>query len=271
MKVDIPSSGRDATLQAEDMLRNYIYIDEQRLDSFAQQIRTQKRERVKLGKKLNLSITGLGVELSEEDTWRELSAHEKIESLIEFLERENVLDTSRPLRAEGEEFLGVPSGRSFVLETMAARKVIIPEPHLSSFPGIKHLAVWVSDPDPTLFSREDDPWKNKGTFVFLTEAYLDDKRGYIYSGCSALQAIVNAVEGKPMNSPVRGEPLGRGSCAHPIEKLQSIGALVGDLRNIRSLYVKRCLTNEQCYTLNGEPRRVNDLLGYPIFIEDVTF
>jgi hypothetical protein len=137
--------------------------------------------------------------------------------------------------------------------------------------GIKHLAVWVSDPDPTLFSREDNAWENKGTFVFLTEACLDDKAGYVYSGCSALQAIANAVEGNPLNGPVRGEPFGRGSFAHPIEKLQSIGALVGDQRNIRSLYVKRCLTNEQCYTWNGERRRVNDLLGYPIFIEDVTF
>jgi len=213
----------------------------------------------------------LGVELSEEDTWRELSAHEKIESLIEFLKKENALDTSRPLRAQGEEKFGVPSGRSFVLETMAASKVIIPEPHLSSFPGIKHLSVWVSDPDPTLFSREDNPWENKGTFVFLTEVWLDDKSGYIYSGCSALQAIANAVEGKPLNSPVRGEPLGRGSFAHPVKKLQSIGAQVGDLRKIRSLYVKRCLTNEQCYIWKGQRRRVNDLLGYPIFIEDVTF
>ena len=262
---------RHATLQVEDMLRNYIFIDEQRLDSFAQQIRTQKKERVKRRKKVNFSITGLGVELSEEDAWRELSAHEKIESLLDFLKKEDVLDTSRPVRAEGEQSLGVPSGRTFVLETMVARKVIIPEPHLSSFPGIKHLAVWVSDPDPTLFSREDNAWENKGTFVFLTEACLDDKAGYVYSGCSALQAIANAVEGNPLNGPVRGEPLGRGSFAHPIEKLQSIAALVGDQRNIRSLYVKRCLTNEQCYTWNGERRRVNDLLGYPIFIEDVTF
>jgi hypothetical protein len=29
-------------------------------------------------------------------------------------------------------------------------------------------------------------------------------------------------------------------------------------------YVKSCITDEQCYVWNGEPRRVNDLLGYPV-------
>jgi hypothetical protein len=42
------------------MLRNYFYIDERKLDSFAEQIRGRQKETVKPGKKLNLSITGLG-------------------------------------------------------------------------------------------------------------------------------------------------------------------------------------------------------------------
>ena len=252
------------------MLRSYIYIDENLLDSFAQQLRTAKRETVKRGKKVNLSITGLGVELSEEDSWRELSTHEKIENLLCILTKENLMDTARPQQRTAEEELGIPKGRKFVLETMIARKVVIPEPRLAKTPGIKHLAVWVSDPDPTVFSQEDPEWEKKGTFVYLTEVWLDDTAGCIYSGCSALQAIANASQGRALNFPDHREPLGRHSSDHPVEKLRSIGGLVGDQRTITSLYVKRCITNEQCYTWNGERRRVNDLLGYPVFIEDAS-
>jgi hypothetical protein len=264
------TNGKDRKVRGGTILRNYIYIDEHRLDSFAEQIRTMKRETVKRGKKVNLSITGLGVELSEEDVWRELSSHEKIENLLRVLTEANLMDTARPQQRMPEEEIGIPKGRQFVLETMLARKVIIPEPHLANTPGIKHLAVWISDPDPTIFSQGAHEWENKGTFVYLTEVWLDDKAGYIYSGCSALQAIANAAQGKAMHLPNHREPLGRKSSDHPVEKLRSIGAIVGDQRTIRSLYLKRCISNEQCYTWNGERRRVNDLLGYPVFIEDAS-
>ena len=147
---------------------------------------------------------------------------------------------------------------------MIARKLIIPEPQLIATPGIKHLAVWVSDPDPAVYAQQDLEWKPKGTFLYLTEVWLDSG-GSIYSGCSALQAIVNATQGKPLNTPNVREPLGRGNCDHPVEKLRSVGAIVGDERHISALYIKRCITNEQCYTYNGERRRVNDLYGLSDF------
>jgi hypothetical protein len=252
------------------MLRNYLFIDERRLSSLAEQIRARTREATKRGKKLNLCITGLGIELSEEDTWRQLSTHEKIDSLLRYLKQENLIDMARPQQRTPEEELGVPKGRPFVLETMLARKVIIPEPQLTITPGIKHLAVWISDPDPAVYSKEDYDWEKKGTFVYLTEVWFDDTSGSIYSGCSALQVIANAVRGRDLHLPDPKESLGRKSGDHPVEKLQSIGGLIGDERQITSLYAKRCITNEQCYTWQGDLRRVNDLLGYPIFIEDAS-
>lgn len=178
------------------MLRNYLFIDDRRLSSLAEQIRARIREAAKRGEKINLSITGLGVELSEEDTWRQLSTHEKIDSLLGYLKQENLIDMTRPQQRTPEEELGIPKGRPFVLETMLARKVIIPELQLTITPGIKHLAVWVSDPDPTVYSKEDCEWGKKGTFVYLTEIRFDDISGSIYSGCSALQVIANAVRGR---------------------------------------------------------------------------
>ena len=248
--------------------RDYLYIDEGKLDLLAQQIRTRKKETAKRGKKISLSITGLGVELSEEDTWRELSTHEKIEALLAHLMISDLLDTTRPQERDPQEDAGIPCGRPFVLETAFARRVIIPNAHLAAAPGIKHLAVWVSDPDPSVHTREDYVWR--GTFLYLTELWLDDKTSPFWSGCSALQAIVNATHGKSLNTCDASEPFGRRNCDHPISKLLSVGAVAGDLRHITSLYAKRSMTNEQCYTWEGERRRVNDLLGYPIFIATAT-
>jgi len=254
------------------MLRNYLYIDERKLDLLAQQIRTTKRETIKRQKKVSLSITGLGVELSEEDVWRELSTHEKIEALIAHLNVVDGLETARPDKVTAEEEgTGVPRGRPFVFETMLARRAIVPEAYLSAAPGVKHLAVWISDPDPTLYTNEDYIWR--GTFLYLTELWLDDSGPSFWSGCSALQSIVNACQGKALNNRDTGEswePFGRGSYDHPVKKLASIGAVIGDQRIITSLYIKRSITNEQCYIWNGEKRRVNDLLAYPIFIAAAT-
>ena len=104
--------------------------------------------------------------------------------------------------------------------------------------------------------------------MYLTELWLDDSTSFFWSGCSALQAIVNAVQGKALGTRDALEPFGREDSKHPVRKLMGIGATLGDERRITSLYIKRAITNEQCYKLNGEVRRVNDLLAYPIFIAD---
>jgi hypothetical protein len=91
------------------------------------------------------------------------------------------------------------------------------------------------------------------------------------SGRSALQALVNLFEGRELlncgesNSEV-AEPFGRSSYLHPLNKLKKYDVILGDEREITTLYRCRYMTNEQCYEFEGEKRRVNDLLAYPIFI-----
>jgi hypothetical protein len=102
--------------------------------------------------------------------------------------------------------------------------------------------------------------------------WLDESANFdMYSGWSALQALTNLWNGKDMlaKGETNGEtfePLGRGSLDHPIDKLRSRGAIVGDEREIPTLYMPRYMSDEQCYTFEGNVRRVNDLLAYPIFI-----
>ena len=260
------------------MLRNYIYIDNPRLDMFVEQIAASRPKDKKVKKTVGLSLTGPKVEASEESTERSLTTHEKIELLTKYLRENLLLDTSRPKGGENRGEL------RFILETMDARKIIVPEAHLKSLPGVKHFAVWISDPDPQDYNpvirnnvdvnsrfREPSDYHVRGTFVYLTEAWLDnDAYGRVYSGCSALQAIANALDGRPLigYGGAGGELLGCGSFDHPIVKLEGLGAVRGDVRRITSLYYKRYMINEQCYVVDGQERCVNDLLGYPIFIAE---
>lgn len=85
------------------MLRNYIYIDQTKLDQFAEQVRTRKKQTLKQQKKVIFSITKLGVEFSEETGWEKLSNHEKIEGLVEYLRKNNLLSTARPMEQSESE------------------------------------------------------------------------------------------------------------------------------------------------------------------------
>jgi hypothetical protein len=100
---------------------------------------------------------------------------------------------------------------------------------------------------------------------------LWDAAGYrtTYSVCSALQAILNIVNGNEILDRNWDEPLGRNNSRHPLEKLRKAGGVVGVPQEIETLYRMRYMTNEQCFTFKGHERRVHDLLGYPISIARV--
>jgi hypothetical protein len=81
--------------------------------------------------------------------------------------------------------------------------------------------------------------------------------------------IANISEHKPFFTPDHDEPLGRGSRKHPIEKLKRLGAFVTEEQHLESLYYVRYITDEQVYSPKGFPVRVNDLVGYPIYISSL--
>lgn len=167
----------------------------------------------------------------------------------------------------GEKSHDVPT---FILEQTTARKIILPSDYLEKMVGLRDLAVWIADPQPVASSEMKHDWDFCGTFLYLVEVYFDDE-GFntVYSGCSALQMIYNAATGEPLLKRCFDEPLGRNSSEHPVGKLEALGAMVGDDRKIECLYRTRYMTDEQCYLFDGEERRVNDLLGYPIYIAEL--
>jgi hypothetical protein len=241
---------------------DYIYIDKQRIQTLIDQVILPKRATSRKSKKWSLSTTGPKIELAQDDDAIDPSDHTKIQLFIEILRARERLMETRPQE--------MPLKRGFVLERTRARKIVLPNSDVQAATNLRGLAVWIADPDPAQFSSERYIWR--GTFLYLTQLWLDEKADFqMYSGRSALLALINLWNGRGLlaNGEANGEafePLGRGNFDHPIEKLRSRGALVGDEREILTLYMPRYMSDEQCYRFDGNERRVNDLLAYPIFI-----
>lgn len=198
---------------------------------------------------------------------------QKINILENFLDKNHLVDKKRP----NDVYSLDKDSKKFVLESMVATKIIFPYGSCCNIHGLKDLAIWISDPDPQEVITENVielPYTYTGTFLYLTEMYLDNKSFFsAFSGCSALQAVVNYLQGRSLLATVSeintGEFFGRSNYAHPVDKLLSIGAIKSCTKRIISLYYKRYITDEQCFIFNGERSRVNDLLGYPLYIAEI--
>ena len=130
----------------------------------------------------------------------------------------------------------------------------------------------MSEPEAGFELLKANEWDFTGTFLYLTQIEsAKPQLANFYSGCSALQAISNVVEGLPglAQHPSGYEPLGRDSSAHPLTKLKSIGGVISLKRQIECLYSPQYMTNEQVFETGGECHRVNDLLAYPLFIAEL--
>jgi hypothetical protein len=252
-------------VKKQKRLVDYLFVDDALLRRYTEQIRDRFAQDEDRSWSMSASLTGPKLESARKTQRRELNSYERADLLQVYLQVTDDLATKRP---DSIDQYQAPSSARFVLETIEATKVIIPAPHLEAVKGLSSFAVWIADPDPAVYSQE--PWVWLGTFLYLTEMHWDTL-GFqtVFSGCSALRTIVNAAGGQDLlalDDAETFEPFGRGSYEHPIQKLQRIGATVSDRRKITTLYRKRYMTNEQCYTVGEQERRVNDLLAYPVFI-----
>jgi hypothetical protein len=167
----------------------------------------------------------------------------------------------------------------YVHETAIATPVIIPVQrslNLSSAYMPETLTVWVADPvEPTRKLR--DKWEILGSFVFIVQevADLTSPRTAV-SGLSALKMIVDVVaKGEELeeadleelvNKPDKYASISNGD--HPVERLQRIGAIPGRPRRIEAIYKVGYMSNDQFIGSRRRPRRLNDILAYPLFIAE---
>lgn len=248
-----------------EQMRHYLFVARDVVDQYIQQIPKRAMSVPGRSIKASFSITGPQVSAERNLSHADESYHEKILRLIAHLDANNMLARARPVFLDG--WNRVAAGRpAFCLETVRARKVIIPQQHVEVVPGLREFAVWIAGPNTDDLSEEK--WAYKGTFLYLTETHWDNGAfATVYSGCSALQAIVNAVTGRDLFDTNPTRSFGEHSLDHPIDKLKTIGGRVSDTRLITTLYRKRYFSNEQIFTWNEKHYRVNDLLGYPLFKE----
>lgn len=199
----------------------------------------------------------------------EMNKSQKIDLLVKYLKENKKLDLSRP-RDMQDGFN--PNRRDFVLETTKATQLFFPKEALIDLPNLDYFTLWISNPDTDDVQQDNLIYNYTGTFLYITQMWLDNGRySHMYSGCSALQSIVNFLEGRPILNTILHagqEKFGRNDMRHPIDKLVSLGAKVNATKKITCLYRKRYITNEQCFIFNNKEARVNDLLAYPIFIAE---
>jgi hypothetical protein len=246
----------------EKVLTNLVHLDESQIDSILGQLPNSLSILESLKAKLGITIKIATFEL-EATTTKNSSVFKKIERLEKYLDRNGVLNKSRPRRMP--HAIISASQYWWVKEAFIAKKVIIPTPVLLEKLGIVALTVWISDPKRA--PKPKDDWDWTGSFLYLpTIHYESGKSTSCISGCSALQFIVNAASDRPLFTCDRNGPFGRNSTKHPIEKLSQLGAFVSEERKLESLYYVRYITNEQTYSRDGSEVRVNDIVGYPIYI-----
>lgn len=244
------------------MLKDYAFIDHDRVDSYVDQLGGVRAFQKKRGRKLSLSLKGPSLELFKEEADRPPSNTEKLEFLFSHIFERGMMRIGRPSSFRGWSDEERPP---FVFEKTKAESVIFPKSVLPPELGIDRLRVWVSDPMPE--DLDGPEWSFRGSFLYLTELRFDDAvPGWFYSGCSALQFIANALSGKDLLTRSPTEPLGRGNSSHPLEKLMTLGAIKGNVRQVETLYRIRYMTDEQIYSLAGREHRVHDILGCPLYI-----
>ncbi len=152
-------------------LADYIFLDEPMLRRYTEQIRDRFAQDEDRSWSMSASLTGPKLESARKTQRRELNNYERADLLQVYLQSTNDLATKRP---DSLAQYNAPSSARFVIETIHATKVIIPAHHLLAIKGLSSFAVWIADPDPTVYSPE--PWEWLGTFLYLTEMHWDTLR-----------------------------------------------------------------------------------------------
>ena len=126
-------------------LRNYLFVDQAALDQYLEQISSLETEDHSKSTKLGVSLTGPQAERTTSVRYRLKTTDEKIREIKAFLKKQKMLGFKRPITTYGD--VRPPP---FIIENIVARKIILPTKSLEVIPGVKHLAVWIADPDPKI-------------------------------------------------------------------------------------------------------------------------
>jgi hypothetical protein len=249
-------------------LDTFLYLDNRQMKMYLDQLPESIQKHIKAKFTFGLSLAGPKLDATVEKEKKALNLYEQLVTLEEIFKINKSVTTRRPKSMKA----ATDKPYTFVHETTTATKLIFPKNKIEQLNGIKHLAIWISEPNPKHLGDENK-WEYTGTFLYLLES-IGDYGEYqsVISGVSALLVLCNIVLGHDFFDTLLNkadeETFGRWNYIHPIEKLKTIGAIPTEKRKIETLYRCRYITNEQSYTYKNEKYRVSDLLAYPIYIKE---
>lgn len=252
--------------QPQQGLIEYLYVDQRRLRGYLEQLAQSKGTDKHTELEVGLSLKGPSVSAKQISETREATDHEGIVRLLAWLQVKKQLETTRSLRPLDYR-MGMLD--SFIHETMTAQKVVLPMAASQIVPGLKELAIWVSQPTNDALSGTG---YGEGTFIFLIEAYWekDERCGGGLSGFSAMDWILLRYKKGIVKSDMELLPLAQDlhqrQRPDPMEILRMEGAYISTPRLIRALYRIRYVDDETFFTKGKTRHRSFSIVGYPVFI-----
>lgn len=233
------------------MLVEYIYTDDKRLNSYVEQFASPIHFEKFSQWKAAIGLTGPTAEGTQTGFARPLTTHEKVEGFTRFIVEEGLFVKDRQ---EGRYY---EDGFDDTFP-VAARRIVIAE---------HNLAMWF-----IISELEGGKPKKGDTIVFLIEDYggSPQERVMHYSSHSMLRLLIREIsQGKGIDHRTLSELLeaeetaDKRFAADPFGYLQQLGASVGPIQTIRSIYRVRA----DSHSVTPPRRGTRIIYGYPIFIE----
>jgi hypothetical protein len=248
-------------IQATMSLREYLYVDEKRLNSYVEQISGPVTYDKVPTYVVGVSLAGPKAEATQSRLGRPFTSHEKVLRVEEYLREQRLLHDGRP-RESGVNWR--PEGEFFVEETRATKAFI---PPAKSFPG---LAVWFT---PEIKREKDDYFESRHLYLF--EDYPRDDSEPRIPPASGYTYLMFLLDDNPDFNRVLQE-MGRPRSAlalltQPAEFLDAVGAKFSDERYVRTLYRVRVAAREVVHRHDDEGNDQGDVeklvvVAYPIYI-----
>jgi hypothetical protein len=230
----------------------YLYIDKRRLNSYIEQFRSPVTRDKSLLWQAGISVSGPGASIGQASNTRSLTDHEKIELLLEHLQKTDQLGEGRNLDYHCET--------AFRLEQCCAQRAFIPPRPHASVPS-KGIVLWISYGDSvaglgTLTLLEDFPRSDNPEVVTLSA----------YSSLLVLfDEVDREVHSTVLHTRRRWTLKSRDRYnSDPIAFLKKTGCTIGPPRWIRALYRVRVAFLEVFSPGYGLPGS----FGYPVFITE---
>ena len=273
----------DLLRKAKPSPRDYLYVDETRLNSYIEQISSTSTFQRSPSMKFGISDSGPSISAELATKSREKTNHEKITELINYLDHNGHISHTRPaLVHESGDYIKIPD---FVLEECDAYRILIPSTKdLETRAGI---VIWVSE---WPLERNSNLLCPPGLLCLIQDSTHDDTKytaGFSHSGYTWLQSLLYQLSQEHIKTKLSEEyPLspigdyqhdimsaqdyiyneGKLFRPYPLRWLKEKGCILSTSRRIETLYKVRNLGGDEIGTENKQEDFTVSTFAYAIAI-----